>query len=244
MIQWKFVIPVVFFIASLSSCINLTEELTVNEDGSGDYAITFDLRQIYADPTMKDLIRSMIYEGQAVSMSHFGVIDTIIHFKNIPDSVRKHSPRPAFWDQVKMSLKIDERQKIMKAKLFFPFESLDEIDHFFQNLDQIREQRASAAGLLTNQPFLSKGRLFEIRKNLFIRYPISKQESIGLADEYEDPASLFHNATYTTIYRLPGTIKKTSIPKAQIADQKITATYTFADILNGKVNMDGEVKFK
>lgn len=239
MINWKYLV-IAFFTISCTSCLNIIEEVTVEEDGSGYYEVTFDMGGVFFDAELKGLIRELIYDQKAFLKNGVSAIDTVITFSEVAN---RGVERPDFWREVSMHLTINERSQVMMAQLSFPFQDTEEINYFYSNLDLLNPQQGSI-GVMASTPFLPKGMLFEFRKKEFIRHPSQTINEDLLPEELEHAKLFYKGASYTTIYHLPGKIKKTTIPSASVDEGTLKAEYALIDIMQGRVKIEGEVKFK
>ena len=52
------------------------------------------------------------------------------------------------------------------------------------------------------------------------------------------------NSNLKTTYRFPGSVKKSSIPNSVVNNNEVTVSIPLLDLMEGKANMDGEIKFK
>ena len=65
---------------SLTSCIDMLEELYLNKDGSGTYNITFDMSGLFSDPMMKGMLEEMIPSDAKTGILIFPNLDVEINF--------------------------------------------------------------------------------------------------------------------------------------------------------------------
>ena len=117
---------------TLSSCLNLIEELALEKDGSGKYAITFDMSSMFSDPMMKGLIEETIRQQSGTMPNLFAEMDTVVYFKDAPEVQKLLKERPGFWENVRMKMKVSEARKEMVATLQMDFKELSDIDYFLQ----------------------------------------------------------------------------------------------------------------
>ncbi len=230
---------------TFTSCLNLIEELTLNKNGSGKYTITFDMGSMFTDPMMKGMIQEAIKQQSGSVDNLFSEMDTVIYFKDAPQIKNGKIERPEFWNKVKMNMKISEATREMISTLQIDFESVEDIDYFYKNLDKLESDDSMGPSLMgSTGSFLPKGALFVLKNKQFSRLPTDRKEDLVNSEEMQFAKMLFANAKYTTIYNLPGKIKKTSIPGGKVDGKTIKAEYSFLDILEGKAKMEGDIKFK
>jgi len=229
-----------------SSCLNLIEEITLKKDGSGLYAITFDMSSMFSDPMMKTMIEEMIKQESGVGMGTFGEMDTSIYFSHAPGEVQRKMENPDFWKKVNMKINVSEADQKMVARINLEFDDVEDIDYFYKNLNQLEDSNNELGEIITGTGnLLTQGALFKMEKrNILTRLPLKQQTDQIKEDELQMAKMFFSNATYTTIYNLPSKIKKSSIPKGNVTENRIVAKYSFLDIIEGKAKMEGEIRFK
>jgi hypothetical protein len=52
------------------------------------------------------------------------------------------------------------------------------------------------------------------------------------------------DATYTTVYEVPGKVKSTSFENAQVDDKTVINSYNLLELMQGNANLDGSISFK
>jgi hypothetical protein len=231
---------------SLTSCIDMLEELHLNKDGSGTYNITFDMSGLFSDPMMKGMLEEMMQNQDGLNLEG-GLsqeMDTLIRFADLPASELQKLDRPEFWKQVSMRMVMSERQKAFKTELKLDFSSLDDIDYFYKNLDKIGQNNGGGAmgGGMTE--FLPSGGLFKLSKRNLQRLPAPKPSNSMNEEEMSMAKMFFSAATYKTVYHLPGRVAKTNIPGAEVTGNTVTINNSFLDIMEGRTKLEGEIKFK
>lgn len=230
----------------LTSCIDMLEELSLNKDGSGTYNITFDMSGIYNDPMMKGMMEEMMQGEDGLSLEN-GLseeMDTLIRFADMPAERKQQLEKPEFWDRVSMRMIMSESQKAFRTELKLDFKSLDEIDYFYKNLDKISDDD-QAGGMGGGMPeFLPSGGLFSLNKRTLERLPSPQAKNTMSEEEMNMVKMFFAAATYKTVYNLPGRVKKTTIPGAEVAGKTVTISHPFLEMMEGKAKMDGMIKFR
>ena len=234
-----------FALTSLSSCLNLIEELTLEKDGSGKYAITFDMSTMFSDPMMKGLIEEAVRQQSGTTQNLFAEMDTVVYFNDSPEVQKLKDKRPGFWEKVQMKMKVSEARKEMIATLKIEFQELADIDYFYENINKLGNSSQMGAGLMGNPgSFLPRGALFALKNKQFSRLPSEKKNEMFDSEEMQLAKMLFTDAKYSTIYHLPGKVKKSSVPQSSVKGQTVRAEYPFLDILEGKASIEGDIKFK
>ncbi len=235
-----------------SGCLNITEEVHLNEDGSGKYQLVFDMGGIYENTTLTALMEEMTrQEGEIQGFNPLNAIDTVINFNDAAELDGSKLKRPEFWKKVNLHLKFDEMEETLLATITFDFQDLSDIDYFYQDLYQV--QKVSNLAYERDRPesgndqtiSFENNKLFELDKRSFTRNPIMN-ENQGQASLQQVQFLKNHipNGIYKTIYYLPGKIRKSTFKNATIEDNVIMAEYPLIDIYEGETALDGEVKFK
>ncbi len=229
---------------SVSSCFHIVEELRLKKDGSGTYSLTFDLGELLGNPMLKEIME----ENGETGLPELGAkMDTLIKFTDLSPEQRSQLDRPAFWDKVEMRIIADEASGVMKSTLILAFDDLSDIAYFYQNLDKFQangSEMTEGIGGTENLNFLSNGPLFELSGNRFSRLPTTQTATFEDPEEAEFAKLFFASGTYTSIYHLPGKVKKVSNPQAVIDDKQVTLKYSLTDILNAEAKMECNIRFK
>ena len=96
-----------------------------------------------------------------------------------------------------------------------------------------------ATGLLP-----SGGKLFELSKKKLTRLPLPKAEGMLKGEEMDMAKMFFSSGSYSMIYHLPGKVKKSTIPGAEIDGKTVTVEVPMSELIDGKAVMDGMIKYK
>lgn len=232
---------------SLTSCLNIIEEINLKEDGSGSYQITFDLNGLYHVSSFEAIMQDLTWGESYGFQDRYVRIDTVIPFGELIVNNREDFARPEFWEKVSMHTKFDMDQNVLFFEIKMDFDDLSDIDYFYQDFTKIKSANNSPemAGLNSIEPIRLMGeKLFELEKNTLIRFPIKpKNEKID-QDQMQFLKQFIPNSTYKTIYHLPGKVKKSTVKNGIITGNTLIAEYPLLDIYEGETNLDGEIKFK
>lgn len=227
---------------SLTGCFDVIEEMDLNRDGSGKYTLTFDMSGLFTDPFMKEMMESTIKE-QGLADEKMEV-DTVVYLKNAPDSLRKKFDRPDFLDKIVMRSTISESKKKMVTSIELDFDEVSDIDYFYKNMEKLGDQNQGAGGALSpGSGFMPSGALFTYGKKKLSRLPAPKP-SAEQNEEMEMVKMFLGEATYKTIYHLPGKVKKATMANAEIDGQTVVVTTSYLDLIDGKAKLAGEIRFK
>ncbi len=234
-----------FCLMSLTSCIDMLEELYLNKDGSGTYSITFDMSGLFSDPMMKGMMEELLQGEDGLSFDHdlSQVMDTMIMFSDMSKEGLQKMEKPEFWKKVSMRIVMNEGEKAFRSEVKLNFTSLDDIDYFYKNLDKLGANEAGG-GMGSMASFLPTRGLFKLNKRNLQRLPAPKVDSSLNGEEMDMAKMFFSAASYKTTYHLPGRVARTTIPGAVVDGKTITITNSFLDIMEGKAKLDGEIKYK
>ena len=222
----------------LTSCIETLEEIYLNKDGSGKYQVTFDMSEFFSNPMMKSLIEEAAKEEGAEAGFELGETDTLIYLGQggMAEGVMK--------DAVMRMTMSDSLGKFL-VSMNFPFENVGQIDEFFQKLSE--EGAAAGAGAMGGMgSMLMPGGKFAFKKKRLTRL---KSEQGGASELFagedgEFMKMFFSGGTHTTVYHLPGKVKKTTIEGAETDGNTVTVERPLMDLMEGKAGLEGEIRFK
>ena len=222
----------------LTSCIETLEEIYLNKDGSGKYNVTFDMSEFFSNPMMKSLIEEAAKEEGEEGGFDLGETDTLIHLgeSGMAEGVMKNAI-------MRMTMS-DSLGKFM-INMSFPFENVGQIDEFFQ---QLSEQGAGPdAGMMGGMSnMLTPGGKFVFKKKRLTRLKADKSgaDDLFAGEDGEFVKMFFSGGSHTTVYHLPGKVKKTTIEGAEVDGNTVTVERPLMDLMEGKAGLEGEIRFK
>lgn len=229
-------------------CIEITESVQLNENGTGRFGIKIDMGKMFDDPMMKTMM-----EGSEKSKG-MDNIDSVIYFKDLPDSVIKDNPE--LWSRAKMHVVTRLKENLFFVEVDFDFKNVGEIGYFAANYNKVMD--ASKANPLANsgragegddgpkQPeFMANGLSYSLEGKTLIRKATSKpSDKEPEGEEMEMMKSFLSGAVYKLKFDLPGKIQKSTFPDGKIDGSKFATEMTLLDIMEQKKDMNGEVRFK
>ncbi|MBK7408398.1 MAG: hypothetical protein IPL49_16915 [Saprospirales bacterium] len=227
-----------------TSCFEILEEVYLKKDGSGTYLYTIDMSAIM-DESMKELLASATEEGEANSLD--GVeIDSVIYFKDANPQEIAELSRPEVFKRGFMKIQMSDEQDKMVMQFGLDFENVEEIDYFLKNLDKVSSDGMQGGEMGKGLLLTSKAaEMFSLKGKKLSRLSSPSLGNEEVNDEDMGMLSLFmESATFTTIYHLPGNVKKTTIPGAVIDGKTITVESSLLDLMNGESAQSGWIKFK
>ena len=235
----------------LTSCFDIIEDIYLNKDGSGKYVAQFDMSGLMDNPFMKNAIEEAAAkeEGETPEMER----DSTMYFKDSDGFSDLTANEQKKLDDVYVRMQMSEKDKKMLITMNIPFKSLAELDEINAVMQKLEEQKSDTletdgGGLMGGgNPF--KGGIspsFKQEKRTLIRLPGSSlKDMFGSGEEDLSMMKMFlEGASSTTIYHLPGKVKKCTIAGAVIDGKTVTVKSDLLDILEEKVNLEGSIKYK
>ncbi len=234
-------IPLFTFCILFTGCIDIIENLVLNKDGSGKYSITIDMGDMMKDPMMSGMM-------SADENNPFKNMDSVVYFKDLPDSVIKDNPD--LWKRVSMHIFANEKDKAFYTTIRFDFKNVGEIEYVSKNIDKVLETTkknpltaemgggSSPTGMLTGitSYMLSGGEL--TRTSAQVKQGDEETQDLSMMKTF------LGGASHKINFELPGKVRKVTIPNARIDGKKVTVEASFIDLLEKKVSLDGMIKYK
>lgn len=238
---------------SLTSCINMLEELFLNRDGSGKYTITMDMSEMMKNPMMKGALQEAAQGAPEGTIPEKLEKDTMIQFANMAAPGVLTAEETQLMKDVAMKMSMSESKGEMFITIDMPFKKIDDLAKIGAVMQKIQpaqgdESADPLGGMGALGSMASTEKQFELNKKTLVRLPVATQMEMlkGMfgEDQIEMVKMLFGSATYKTVYHLPGKVKKTKIAGAVVDGNTVTVSNGVIDIIEGKAKMDGEIKFK
>ena len=243
----------VLLIAALSftftGCIDVIEQLFMNKDGSGKYVMTMDMSTIMSEE-MRGMIEMMMQQEGAADQNPFGEgmpeeLDSLFYFKDVnPDAVKKLD-RPEVFEKAYMHIQMSQSKELFVMELGLDFKDISDIEYFNSKISEVAgEQMGGAFG-----PGMFGGggnsKMFGLQGKKLTRYPASGSGDLPMSEEEKSMMRMmFMDASYRTEYVFPKKVKKTSMVGAEIEGNKLTLERPLIDVIEGKGDMAGWIKFK
>ncbi|MEH6535452.1 MAG: hypothetical protein V7719_03595 [Psychroserpens sp.] len=239
--RYLFVIASLFL---LSSC-NFTEEITFNEDGSGEFIVSYDMSQV-----MKTMNEEM-GGGETKEGKEKVKVDSVLYFKDLlvdkADSIAKlpqeEQDRIKSLEDIVMKMKMDEDKGVFSIGVGSTFKSLADLPEALEKIDEAKSFNSK------NDQSMAKMGESEVAKaseNMFKYIDFSydgKTFSRSLKADYEqstddleslnkeitqmgEAKDMFESMSYTLVYNFPKTVKSVTNDNAEISKDGKTVTLT------------------
>ena len=225
-----------------SGCFDILEDISLNKNGTGHYFIKIDMSGLLKDPMMKGLMAGESDEA-------LKDMDSVVYFKNFPDSLI--SDNPDLWKRVHMKVFSNAGKELLYTSIHLDFKSLDEIAYLSENFEKVMS-KSKGAGTLTDElmsggapsGFLSKGLTYTLKGKTLSR----KSEKMTMKEEEAQNVEMLKGfmseVNYQINYTLPGKIKKVTIANASVNGKVVATKVKMMDLMEGKVTLDGSIQFK
>jgi hypothetical protein len=235
---------------SLTSCFDILEEIDLNKDGSGVYKITMDMSEMLSSPFMKMALEEELAKGDNPEASM--KMDSTINYLESPKADQLTPAERQVIAKLDARIRLDMEAGEGGLYMTLPFANVREINTMQKGLNKLQDEEG---GQDANNPFggMFGGGMqpsdsrFRLDKRTLVRevtvgeMPFDDME----AESLEMAQMMFDGATMTTIYRLPGRVKSTSIEAAIVSDKTVTVSYDLLDIIKGEMpETGGTIKFK
>ncbi|RKE92015.1 hypothetical protein [Ichthyenterobacterium magnum] len=216
------------------SC-NFTEEITFNEDGSGEFVMTYDLSEVMTK--MKEMGMDNSKEDKEPQK-----MDSILYFKDLlrekADSIstlpKEEQERLKSLEALVMKMRMDEETGVFDLGIGSSFNSLEELPEVLAKLDEAKKINSkdspqfskmddSAISRATENAlemvdFKFDGKIFsrQLTKNI----ERSEEDLKALNEEMSqmgEAKDMFQTMSYTLVYKFPKAIKSVSNKNAEIS---------------------------
>ena len=205
-------------VLTMSACFEITEEVTVNKDGSGKYTSTIDATKLSEQMQM---LAAFDATGEMIPKLKYSIDSTFA------ESFSKY-------DKVKGVTKVVvDTSKPFVYKVTLNYANTNVLNEVL-NLDKKSEE-------MKNLYAWKKGQLS--RKDFALNLDEMKMED---ESQKEMAKSMLDGMKYTIIFNLPGKVKNVSNKEAKISDDKKTVTLacSLLDVMDKKVNLGNVVNYK
>jgi hypothetical protein len=122
---WKWVLPVVGMLF-LASCVDITEDIEVRSNGSGQMLVNMDMSQLL------DIMQSYVGKEEMAKQLPQNKLDTTIYMKDLVDTAKDISAdKKALIRDGRLHLKLNMEEKVFKTDFHFPFSNLASLQKLY-----------------------------------------------------------------------------------------------------------------
>ncbi|WP_422348961.1 hypothetical protein [Flagellimonas sp.] len=233
-------------LALISSC-NFTEEIFLNEDGTGKLSINFDGSEL------------MEMAGEEMKKSNEKPVDSLISFKDLleekKDSISQLSPEEQAklkkLEPFKMHMVMNPDEKVMKFDLFSEFKKIEEVNDAFNAFQGASSfgpgsGQEQPGGLGSEEPTTEVS--YSFAKNTFTRKAKILDEALfqQSLDSMQGAEMFLSGSTYTLKYHFPRRVKSANVEGATFSADGKTLFYEvgFMDLMKDPSSLDLEVELE
>lgn len=141
----------------LCSCVNITEEIYLNADGSGEYLVYTDvisstrsmmtgmMSSLYPDASadsVRQIVDAQIWEQFPAE------VDSLIDFSSrIPDSIKNDPDQMKYVEKMVMFMKGSKKEGYLNSGMRFDFSSVEELQNFNDFMSQNQAGASNGVGM-------------------------------------------------------------------------------------------------
>lgn len=226
-----------------TGCFDIVEEVFLNKDGSGKYLVTMDMSSLFTDSFMKGMLEEALKEQEGASASMEK--DTVIYFKDMPEADELSREELKLIEKAVVRMTMSDKKQQMLINMEMPFSNIEDVNKITKVMEKIGADQQMGGGMMGGGMMTGSSALFAFKKGTLTRLPAPKMSEEAKTDENLEMMKMFlGDAKYKTIYHLPGKVKKAKIEGAEVDGSTVTVTSSLLDMIDGKVKVDGEIKFK
>ncbi len=230
-------------VAFASSC-NFTEEITLQEDGSGKLSINFDGSEL------------MEMAGEEMKKTNEKPIDSLISFKDLleekHDSIAELTPE----EQAKlkklepfmMHMVMNPDEKVMKFDLFSEFKNVSDVNDAFNAFQGANVLGSNQQGTPAPMESSASEVSYAFTGNSFSRKAKILDEQLfqQQVDSLQGAEMFLSGSTYTLKYHFPRKVKSTTAEEATFSADGKTLIYEvkFLDLMKDPSLLDLEVELE
>ncbi len=121
----KLFLPILILSSLLIGCLETTEGLLINKDGSGSYTMDMDMSGMFALMDMMKTVDSSANSGIPEDRKNF---DSTVLFKSFADTATDlTAEEKALLRNAVAHIKMSEKDKVFKMKMTYPFAKIDDV---------------------------------------------------------------------------------------------------------------------
>lgn len=241
----KFLILLLLF-----SCASVTEEIYLNNDGSGEYLVYTDvisstrgmmlgmMSSIYPDASA-DSLRQIIDDQIWADMSD--EVDSLIDFSTrVPDSIKNDPDKQKYLERMEMFMKGSKKDGFLNSGMSYRFQAVAELEDFVEFMNE--NQSATSGGMGMDLPNMKVKYSFDGKS--FSRTTVM-DEAIEMNDSTMMMLStMLEGAKSRLIIHLPREVKMAS--KSQLFEQSgkdVVYEFDLLKVINGEQSTDIKIDF-
>lgn len=257
----KRLILLLFSLSVFTSC-NFTEEITFNDDGSGEFIMSYDMSEV-----IKTLEKEM-GGGQKEEGKEKVKLDSVVYFKDMlvekADSIAtlsiEEQKQLKSLETVVMKMRMDEANGVFDFGFGSSFKSLEELPEVLEKIEQAKQLNSkdnpqyskmdesavskASEDMFEYVDFSYDGKTFS--RSLKKDFKQSSEDVEALDNEIAEMGEakdMFGAMSYTLVYHFPKPVKTVTNEKAVISDdgKTVTLKMNFIDMIKSPETMTLDV---
>ncbi|MEP1035014.1 hypothetical protein [Ekhidna sp.] len=234
----------------LCSCTSITEEIYLNNDGSGEYLVYTDvisstrgmmmgmMSSIYPDAS-EDSLRQVIDAQIWADMPD--EVDSLIDFSTrVPDSIKNDPDNQKYLERIEMFMRGSKEKGYLNSGMSYKFEAVNDLEDFLEFMNE--NQSATSGGMGMDLPNMQVKYSFDGKS-------FSRTTIIDKQIEMNDSTmmmlnTLLEGSKSRLIIHLPKNVKKAS--KDQLVEKQgkdVIYEFDLLKVLNGEQATDIKIDF-
>ncbi len=234
----------------LCSCASITEEIYLNNDGSGEYLVYTDvisstrgmmvgmMSSIYPDASEDSLMQ--IIDAQIWADMPDEVDSLIDYSSRVPDSIRNDPDKQKYLERMEMFMKGSKKEGFLNSGMSYRFSSVAELEDFLGFMSE--NQSATGGGMGMDLPNVNVRYSYD--GTSFSRSTIM-DEVLDMNDSTMTMLNtLLEGSKSRLIIHLPRKVKKAT--NGQLVEKKgkdVIYEFDLIKVLNGEQSTDVKIEF-
>lgn len=239
-----------------TGCIESTEEITINSNGSGSYNMNMDLSGMFDFINMMKGMDTTTANTASKQLSKS--FDTTMYLRDFSDtSTKLNATQKRLLKDAKMKMVMNEEAHAFSVDINFPFTQLADIEKIMQLSGKGNGGNAvnkmfgggESAGSNEKMPEINSSFNMVVKEGLLVRTINKEKYKLSLSDEtlgsFAKDKKLAESIKLNTVIHLPKAVKKLTGTKATLSADKKTVTIkaTLATYYNEPQTLDYRIEY-
>lgn len=241
-----------FTSATLYSCDNITEEIYLNPDGSGEYVFYTDMipgitkmatemSMIFQDSLSSD--SSEIFLEESIWKDFPDVIDSVIDYANIiPDSVLDDPANKEIIEKMQFFMEGGRSKGYVNMGFRFAFKDFSELEDILKKVEDNQHGSGAGGGMMPELDEMRTSIQFEFKDNMFKRKTTFLSKPDFAQTDVEMLKLFMADAKMRTIVHTPHKVKTAKgINAKKLTDTSVMFEYDMLEYILGNTSSDFEI---
>jgi len=239
---------------AFSSCDNLTEEIYINDDGSGKYVfysdlipgirkMTAEMVHLYQDSTADEMTLGQLLD-ENVWKDFPDVIDSVLDYSQIiPDSILDEPGNREIFEKMEFFMEGGRSRGYVNTGFRYEFRDFSELENMLKKVEDNQKNSGGPAGgvlpgldkMKTDINYTLQNNVLS-RRTVFLNKPELQQSDVEMLKMFMDGAKM------KTIVHLPRKVKEVKgIHLVKKEDKTVSFQYSMLDYMLGNTSNDFEI---